>query len=132
MRPTISPHLKARGVKLLLYHGWNDTAISPENTINYYQNVLQKMGPKQDSWMRLYMVPGMNHCQGGVEPDQFNKMAIMERWRESNTAPERVLAEHVTGANVDMTRPLCPYPQVAAYKGTGSTNDAASFTCKAP
>ena len=57
---------KARGGKLLLYHGWNDTAISPENTINYYQNVLQKMGPKQESWMRLYMVPGMNHCQGGV------------------------------------------------------------------
>ncbi len=123
---------KARGGKLLLYHGWNDTAISPENTINYYQNVLQKMGPKQDSWMRLYMVPGMNHCQGGVGPDQFNKMAIMERWRESNTAPEQILAEHVTGASVDMTRPLCPYPQVATYKGTGSTNDAASFACKAP
>lgn len=123
---------KARGGKLLLYHGWNDTAISPENTINYYQNVLQKMGPKQDSWMRLYMVPGMNHCQGGVGPDQFNKMGVVERWRESNTAPEQILAEHVTGATVDMTRPLCPYPQVAAYKGTGSTNDAASFTCKAP
>jgi feruloyl esterase len=123
---------KARGGKLLLYHGWNDTAISPENTINYYQNVLQKMGPKQDSWMRLYMVPGMNHCQGGVGPDQFNKMAVMERWRESNTAPEQILAAHVTGTNVDMTRPLCPYPQVATYKGTGSTNDAASFTCKAP
>ena len=123
---------KAHGGKLLLYHGWNDTAISPENTINYYQNVLQKMGPKQDSWMRLYMVPGMNHCQGGVGPDQFNKMAVMERWRESNTAPEQILAAHVTGTNVDMTRPLCPYPQVATYKGTGSTNDAASFTCKAP
>jgi feruloyl esterase len=123
---------KAHGGKLLLYHGWNDTAISPENTINYYQNVLQKMGPKQDSWMRLYMVPGMNHCQGGVGPDQFNKMAVVERWRESNTAPEQIIAEHVTGASVDMTRPLCPYPQVAAYKGTGSTNDAASFTCKAP
>src|SRR5579863_4271436 len=105
---------KARGGKLLLYHGWNDTAISPENTINYYQNVLQKMGPKkQDSWMRLYMVPGMNHCQGGVGPDQFNKMAVVERWRESNAAPDTILAEHVSGNTVDMTRPLCPYPQVA-------------------
>jgi feruloyl esterase len=123
---------KSRGGKLLLYHGWNDTAISPENTINYYQGVLQKLGQKQDSWMRLYMVPGMNHCQGGVGTDQFNKMGVVERWRESGTAPEAILAEHVSGNNVDMTRPLCPYPQVATYKGTGSTNDAASFTCKAP
>jgi feruloyl esterase len=123
---------KMHGGKLLLYHGWNDTAISPENTINYYQNVLQKMGAKQDSWMRLYMVPGMNHCQGGVGPDQFNKMAVVERWRESGTAPEQIVAEHVSGSTVDMTRPLCPYPQVATYKGAGSTNDAASFTCKAP
>jgi feruloyl esterase len=122
---------KAHGGKLLLYHGWNDTAISPENTINYYQNVLQKMGAKQDNWMRLYMVPGMNHCQGGVGPDQFNKMAVVERWRESGTAPEQIVANHVTGNNVDMSRPLCPYPQVAVYKGVGSTNDAASFTCKA-
>jgi feruloyl esterase len=123
---------KAHGGKLLLYHGWNDTAISPENTINYYQNVLQKMGPKQDSWMKLYMVPGMNHCQGGVGTDQFNKMAVMERWREGGTGPEQILAAHVSGNNVDMSRPLCPYPQVATYKGVGSTNDAASFTCKAP
>lgn len=123
---------KARGGKLLLYHGWNDTAISPENTINYYQNVLKKMGPKQDSWMRLYMVPGMNHCQGGVGPDQFNKMAVIERWRESGNAPEQILAEHVSGNTVDMTRPLCPYPQVAKYNSSGSTNDAVNFSCKLP
>jgi len=123
---------KARGGKLLLYHGWNDTAISPENTINYYQNVLNKMGPKQDAWMRLYMVPGMNHCQGGVGTDQFNKMAVVERWREAGTAPEQIIAAHVSGTTVDMTRPLCPYPQVATYRGVGSTSDAASFTCKAP
>jgi feruloyl esterase len=123
---------KARGGKLLLYHGWNDAAISPENTINYYQNVLHKMGPKQDAWMRLYMVPGMNHCRGGVGTDQFNKMAVVERWREAGTAPEQIIAAHVSGNTVDMTRPLCPYPQVATYRGTGSTSDAASFTCKAP
>ncbi len=122
---------KAHGGKLLLYHGWNDTAISPGNTIDYYNNVLKKMGAKQESWMRLFMVPGMNHCQGGVGTDQFNKMAVVERWRESGTAPEMILAEHVTGNTVDMSRPLCPYPQVAVYKGVGSTNDAANFTCKA-
>jgi feruloyl esterase len=123
---------KAHGGKLLLYHGWNDQAISPENTINYYASVLQKLGGKQDTWMKLYMVPGMTHCQGGPGPDQFNKMAVVERWRESGTAPEQIIANHVSGNNVDMSRPLCPYPQVASYKGVGSTNDAASFTCKAP
>lgn len=123
---------KARGGKLLLYHGWDDTAISPENTINYYENVLHKMGPKQDSWMRLYMIPGMNHCQGGVGTDQFSKMGVMERWREGGTAPEAIVAAHVSGNTVDMTRPLCPYPQVATYKGVGSTNDAANFSCKLP
>jgi feruloyl esterase len=131
----VSPDLsafKAHGGKLLLYHGWNDQLISPENTINYYSSVLQKLGGKQDSWMKLYMVPGMQHCQGGPGPDQFNKMAVVERWRESGTAPEQIMAYHVSGNNVDMSRPLCPYPQVATYKGVGSTNDAASFTCKAP
>ena len=122
---------KARGGKLLLYHGWNDTAISPENTVNYYENVLHKMGSKQEGWMRLYMIPGMNHCQGGVGTDQFNKMATIERWRESNTAPDSILAAHVSGNTIDMTRPLCPYPQVATYKGVGSANDATNFTCKA-
>lgn len=123
---------KARGGKLLMYHGWSDTAISPENTVNYYTEVGKKTGSKEESWARLFMVPGMGHCQGGNGPDQFNKMAVLERWREAGTAPEQILAEHVTGNNVDMTRPLCPYPQVAVYKGVGSTNDAASFSCKNP
>ena len=65
---------KARGGKLILYHGWNDTAISPENTINYYSSVLSKMGAKQDNWMRLFMIPGMGHCQGGPGPSQVNYM----------------------------------------------------------
>ena len=123
---------KSHGGKLLLYHGWNDTAISPENTVNYYESLLKKMGGKQDNWVRLFMEPGMQHCQGGPGPDQFNKMAIIERWRESNTAPDQILAYHVTGNSVDMSRPLCPYPQVAVYKGVGSTNDAVNFSCKMP
>ena len=118
---------KARGGKLLMYHGWNDPAISPENTVNFYTSMGQKTGSKEENWARLFMVPGMGHCQGGPGPDQFNKMAVIERWRESNTAPEQIIASHVTGNNIDMTRPLCPYPQVAVYKGVGSTNDAASF-----
>jgi feruloyl esterase len=131
----INPDLsafKARGGKLILYHGWNDTAISPGNTINYYNSVLSKMGSKQDNWIRLFMVPGMGHCRGGVGPDQVNYMGALERWRESGTAPDQIEALHVNKDNrVDMARPLCPYPQVAQYKGVGSTNDAANFTCRA-
>jgi feruloyl esterase len=122
---------KARGGKLILYHGWNDTAISPGNTINYYNSVLAKMGQKQDNWIRLFMIPGMGHCQGGPGPSQVNYMGALERWKESNVAPEQLEAFHVTNNRVDMARPLCPYPLVAQYKGVGSTNDAANFVCKA-
>ena len=123
---------KAHGGKLLLYHGWADSGIPPGHTVSFYTAVLDKMGGKQDNWLRLYMEPGMGHCVGGPGPDQFNKMAVMERWREAGQTPEAIIASHVTGSTVDMTRPLCPYPQVAVYKGVGSTNDAANFTCKAP
>ena len=123
---------KAHGGKLLMYHGWADQLIAPGNTVNFYNGVLGKMGQKQDDWLRLFMVPGMLHCSGGPGPDQFNKMAVLERWREAGTAPEQIIAAHVANGQVDMTRPLCPYPQVAVYKGAGTTNDAANFTCKAP
>jgi feruloyl esterase len=123
---------KARGGKLILYHGWNDTAISPGNTINYYNSVLTRMGAKQDNWIRLFMIPGMGHCQGGPGPNQVNYMGALERWRESGVAPDQLEAYHVTNNRVDMARPLCPFPQVATYKNVGSTNDAANFVCKAP
>jgi len=131
----VNPDLRAfkqRGGKLLLYHGWNDTAISPGNTVDYYQSVLTGMGGKQDDFVRLFMVPAMQHCGGGAGPNQVNWMAALERWRESGPAPSRIEAAHISGNRVDMTRPLCPYPQVAVYSGVGSTNDAANFACKAP
>jgi feruloyl esterase len=121
---------KARGGKLLMYHGWNDTAISPGNAIDYLQSVQKRMGGKQDDFVRLFMAPGMAHCSGGQGPSQVNWMAALERWRESGQAPDRIDAARVANNRVDMTRPLCPYPQVATYKGVGSTNDAANFTCK--
>ncbi|NLT65636.1 MAG: tannase/feruloyl esterase family alpha/beta hydrolase [Acidobacteria bacterium] len=124
---------KARGGKLLLYHGWDDFGIAPENTINYYSNVLKLMGPKQDDWLRLFMMPGVGHCSGGTGPDQAGFMAAMERWREAGEAPDKIMVFRTdSSARVDMTRPLCPYPQVAGYKGVGSTNDAASFECRLP
>jgi feruloyl esterase len=121
---------KARGGKLIMYHGWNDTAISPGNAIDYLASVQKRMGGKQDDFIRLFMAPGMNHCGGGVGPNQVNWMAALERWRETGAAPDRIDAYRVANNRVDMTRPLCPYPQVAVYKGSGSTNDAANFVCK--
>jgi feruloyl esterase len=121
---------KRHGGKLLLYHGLADSTIPPGHTVLYYNSVLAKMGKKQDDWLRLYLEPGMAHCGGGPGPDQFNKMGVIERWREAGQAPEAIIASHVTGNTVDITRPLCPYPQVAVYKGVGSTNDAVNFSCK--
>ena len=131
----INPDLKEfrdHGGKLLMYHGWADQLISAENSINYKASVEAKLGGNQDNWLRLYMVPGMMHCRGGEGPNQFNVMGAMERWKESAEAPAQILASHVTNNNIDMSRPLCPYPQTAVYKGVGSTNDAANFSCKAP
>ena len=128
----INPDLrafKARGGKLLLYHGWNDGLISAGNTVNYYESVVKDMGRGQDEWMRLFMMPGVGHCQGGAGPDQVNWMAALERWRESGRAPDRIDAARVVGARVEMTRPVCPYPQIATYTGIGSTNDAQNFIC---
>ncbi len=124
----------ARGGKLIQYHGWNDQQISPLNSINYYSSVEQKLGGStnvRDSY-RLFMAPGMMHCGGGEGPNQLHPMAALERWRESGLAPGQIIAAHVTNGVIDSTRPLCPYPQVAVYNGTGSTNDAGSFSCKTP
>jgi feruloyl esterase len=122
---------KAHGGKLLMYHGWGDSLIAPQNAINYHTSVLNKMGAKQDDWYRLFMVPGMQHCRGGEGPNQFNVVAVMERWREQGVAPAQIIASHLTDGNIDTTRPLCPYPQAAVWNGKGSTNDAANFSCKA-
>jgi feruloyl esterase len=125
---------RARGGKLLLYHGWSDGgsggAISALNTIGYYEAVRKKMGPEQDGWLRLFMVPGMAHCGGGTGPNQFHALAALERWREEGKAPESITAVRVNERGAaDMTRPLCPYPQRAVYRGNGSIYDAANFVC---
>ena len=125
---------KARGGKLLLYHGWADPGPAPENTINYYEAVNKKLGGKQDDWMRLFLMPGVGHCGGGVGPDQADFLGAMERWKEAGEAPSEIIATRPQGrgGQAPMSRPLCPYPQVARYSGSGSTADAKNFTCRVP
>jgi len=120
---------KNRGGKLLLYHGWADPAIQPEHTVNYYNSVLATMGKNQNNWMELFMVPGMGHCSGGAGPNQIDWMGALENWREKGQTPASIIGKGKNG-ETPMTRPLCPHPQVATYKGSGDINDAASFACK--
>jgi len=120
---------KAHGGKLLLYAGWADTGITPENTVLYYESVLNKMGGNQADWIRLFMVPGMGHCGGGPGPNTFDSIGTLEYWRERGVAPAQLTAANPQTA---MTRPVCPYPQYAKYKGTGNMKDAANWTCAAP
>ena len=120
---------KARGGKLLMYHGWADPAIPSEHTVVYYNNVLKKMGKNQNNWMELFMVPGMGHCSGGAGPNQIDWMGALETWREKGDTPTSIIGKGKIG-ETPMTRPLCPHPQVATYKGNGDTNDAANFACK--
>jgi feruloyl esterase len=124
---------KARGGKLLLYHGWADPGPSPQNTINYLSAVAAKPGGSQDDWARLFLMPGMGHCGGGVGPDRADFLTAMEDWREKGEAPGHIVAARAANeqGRTAMTRPLCPYPQVARYTGTGSTDDAKNFVCAA-
>jgi feruloyl esterase len=78
------------------------------------------------------MAPGMAHCRGGDGPDTFDAVTALEDWVERGKAPDQIIASHSTAGKVDRTRPLCPYPQVAKYKGTGSIDEAANFVCRAP
>jgi feruloyl esterase len=120
---------KARGGKLLLYAGWADTSITPENTVLYYESVLQKMGKNQSDFTRLFMVPGMAHCGGGAGPNTFDSIGALEAWREKGTAPAEITAFN---PQTGLSRPVCPYPQYAKYKGTGNMKDAANWSCVAP
>jgi len=122
---------KSRGGKLIMYHGWNDQLVQPMNSVNYYQSVAKHLGTKDtDDFVRLFMVPGMTHCSGGPGPNTFDAVTALEQWVERGTKPASIVASHSNSGTVDRTRPLCPYPQVAAYKGSGSLDDAANFVCK--
>jgi feruloyl esterase len=120
-----------RGGKLLMYHGWADPQVTPQNSIIFYKNVLSTVGKSAENSIALFMLPGVSHCAGGPGPDRFDKMAAISQWVEQGQTPARIVASHLTDGKVDRTRPLCPFDQVAKYKGTGDTNDATNFSCVA-
>ena len=143
----LKPFVK-HGGKLILYHGWCDAALPPRNTIAYYEAVRAKMGARQaDAFLRLYMLPGVQHCGGGPgpnhmgefdkEPDATSNMLLaLEHWVESGVAPSGLTAVRYKGSRpasgIERNRPICAYPQVAQYKGSGSTDEAVNFECKLP
>jgi feruloyl esterase len=144
---------RARGGRLILYHGWSDAAIPALHVVEYYQQVKAALGAdRTDAFVRLFMVPGMQHCTGGAGPNAFGQYhpgvnddplhdidAALERWVEQGVAPEKLIATKykegvppASAGSVIRTRPLCPYPQVARWTGSGTTDDAANFTCVPP
>jgi feruloyl esterase len=129
--PDLRP-FKKRGGKIIQYHGFGEPEIASEDSIRYYDRLVKHFGHVRDvdEFYRLYMVPGMGHCGGGAgATDQFDMIAALEGWVERGVAPTSVLASQVTNGVTVRTRPLCPYPQVAQWKGSGNTDEAANFAC---
>ena len=138
-----SPNLdtfRAHGHKLLMYHGWSDWLVAPGESINYWNAVLardkvahsNKPLDALDQSVRLFMVPGMAHCQGGPGATHFDALGAVVDWVEHGVAPDKIIASKLPLAEgaANLERPLCPYPRVAQFQGSGDTNDASSFVCR--
>jgi feruloyl esterase len=132
----ISPNLEpfiSRGGRLLMYHGWADQNIPPLGSVDYYEQVIDTLGKSRtEEGVRLYMVPGMGHCGGGHGPNQFDMLEALDQWRAQGQAPAAIVAAQRENGRSVRTRPLCPWPQVARYAGTGSIDAAENFSCVAP
>jgi hypothetical protein len=129
--PDLAP-LKKRGGKIVQYSGWADQQVNPLPGIEYYETVSQRLGDAATrDFYRLFMVPGMFHCNGGPGCNTVDWLAAVMDWVEKGNAPAQLIGAHVEKETTTRTRPLCPYPQVARYKGSGSIDDAASFACVA-
>jgi Tannase and feruloyl esterase len=121
---------KTRGGKIVMYFGWADTALNPLMGVDYYEKVSARFGPSTADFFRLFMVPGMAHCRNGVGTDQCDFLTALIEWVEKGVAPNQIGASQSRDGKVVRTRPLCPYPQVAKYKGAGTPDDAQSFVCE--
>ncbi len=141
--PTDLSALKNRGAKIMVYHGNSDPIFSPDDTTSWYQSLATANGGDATNFARLYRIPGMNHCSGGPAADQFDMITPLVKWVENGQAPDSVVATargtgNPGGVNTDVpstwspsrSRPLCTYPKVAKYNGTGSVESASSFTCQ--
>jgi feruloyl esterase len=137
--------LKNRGAKILLYHGVSDAIFSHDDTVAWINRLDEAQAGKAQDFARYFPVPGMNHCSAGPAADQFDALSPLVAWVEKGIAPSSITASvrgagNAGGANAELpkdwsatrTRPLCPYPQVATYKGSGSLEDAANFACRKP
>ena len=116
-----------------MYHGWGDQNVAPRHSTEYYDRLVTTLGKSQvEDSVRLFMVPGMGHCGGGEGPNVFDALSALEQWREHGAAPKEIIASRIENGSVTRTRPLCPYPQIAQYNGTGSIDQAENFACTAP
>jgi len=123
----------AKRGKIVSYHGWADGGPPAAFTVKYYEDVLADMGARQTKdFYRLFMVPGMFHCDGGFGPTQFDVMTPLINWVERGAAPDSIAAKQMRDGQLLRGRPLCPYPQISKYQGRGDLNAAASFECAAP
>ena len=129
--PDLTPFRDAGG-KMLMYFGWADTGVNPLMGVNYYEEVQRVSGPDADEYFRLFMVPGMFHCAGGLGVSRVDYRKALIDWVEAGQAPDRLVGARLIGGQTEMTRPLCPYPEVARYDGAGDPNSAESFTCVSP
>ena len=129
--PDLSRYRDAGG-KLLMYFGWADTALNPMMGVEYYEAALRATGESTDGFFRLFMVPGMFHCGGGLGVSRADYLSALMNWVERGEAPERINAARVVRGRTEMTRPLCPYPQVAVYDGQGDPTSSESFACSEP
>jgi len=123
---------RAMGGKLLMTYGWADPILQPMAGVNYFEQTVAKNGPDTTNFFRLFMVPGMSHCSGGIGPDRYDAVTAIINWVEKGQAPASMVASRMVDNQIVRTRPLCPYPQVARYSGQGSIDDAANFRCVAP
>ena len=117
------------GHKLILYMGWQDLAFSPRATVEYYESLTERFGKQTRNFARLFMAPGMYHCFGGTGPNKFDYMTPLINWVEKDRAPEKIIAHQYEGERQVRSRPLCPWPGVASYRGRGATTEADNFEC---
>jgi feruloyl esterase len=128
---------RARGGRMIQYHGWSDPDITPLNSIDYYETVVRvnagggNHGLRDTKeFYRLFMVPGMQHCSGGPGATQFNMTQALEQWVEGGSAPERIVAQRVVAGQLEFSRPLCPHPAEAVWDGVGDPSQSGSFRCR--